>query len=161
MNRVRQEPQWIIGWREWLSLPTLGISEVKAKIDTGARSSALYAFNVKRFRRDDEQMVRFSVHPYQRDGRTTVVSEAVLLEDRIIRSSTGHEEVRPVIRTTVKILEREWEIELTLANRDDMGFRMLLGREAIRGRFLIDTGRSFRAGKPLRPKPAQKQGRKT
>jgi hypothetical protein len=139
----QQEPLPIIGWREHLALPDLGIKEVKAKIDTGARSSALHAFDVVIFECDGKKRVRFKVHPYQRDTTRTVTTEAELLEQRQVRSSGGHSQVRPVIQTTVELNGDRWLIELTLTNRDVMGFRMLLGRQAVRRRFLVDAGRSF------------------
>jgi hypothetical protein len=151
----------IIGWREWLELPDLGIRRIKAKIDTGARSSSLHAFDVRPFERDGKQFVRFRVHPLQRDNRKTVEAEAEVLEYRKVKSSNGQTSRRPVILTTVEGLGEVWQIELTLANRDEMGFRMLLGREAVRGRFLVDAGRSFYGGGPTRKKPRSKRTRTT
>ncbi|MEQ9000422.1 MAG: RimK/LysX family protein [Coleofasciculus sp. B1-GNL1-01] len=133
----------IIGWRERVALPDLGISQIKAKIDTGARSSALHAFDVETFSRDDKTMVRFKVHPYQRDTHRTVSAEAELIDQRQVRNSGGHAQLRPVIQTMVELNGERWLIELTLTNRDVMGFRMLLGRQAVRKRFLVDAGRSF------------------
>ncbi|MEQ9620681.1 ATP-dependent zinc protease family protein [Coleofasciculus chthonoplastes] len=133
----------IIGWRERVALPNLGISQIKAKIDTGARSSALHAFDVETFSRDDKTMVRFKVHPYQRDTHRTVSAEAELIDQRQVRNSGGHAQLRPVIQTMVELNGERWLIELTLTNRDVMGFRMLLGRQAVRKRFLVDAGRSF------------------
>lgn len=140
---MKQEQLPIIGWREQLALPDLGVREVKAKIDTGARSSALHAFDVETFDRDGKRMVRFKVHPYQRDARQTVTAEAELFDQRQVRNSGGQTQVRPVIQTTVELNGDRWSIELTLTNRDVMGFRMLLGRQAVRKRFLVDAGRSF------------------
>ena len=133
----------VIGWREVVVLPQLGIDKIKVKIDTGARSSALHAFNIREFKRDGKDLVRFQVHPLQRDRDTTITSEAELLEYRKIRNSGGVAQLRPVIITEVKLGESSWKIELTLTNRDVMGFRMLLGRQAVRNKFLIDPGRSF------------------
>jgi hypothetical protein len=133
----------IIGWRERVALPDLGIAQIKAKIDTGARSSALHAFDVEPFSRDDKTMVRFKVHPYQRDTHRTVSAEAELIDQRQVRNSGGHAQLRPVIQTMVELNGERWLIELTLTNRDVMGFRMLLGRQAVRKRFLVDAGRSF------------------
>jgi hypothetical protein len=138
-----QEQLPIIGWREQLALPDLGIPEVKAKIDTGARSSALHAFDVETFERDGKPMVRFKVHPYQRDAQRTVTAEAELIDQRQVRNSGGQAQVRPVIETTVELNGYTFPIELTLTNRDSMGFRMLLGRQAVRRRFLVDAGKSF------------------
>lgn len=140
----------MIGWREWLSLPDLKISEVKAKIDTGARSSALHAFDVEVFERQAQKFVRFKVNPHQHNSADVVAAEAELLEMRSVRDSGGHEQLRPVIKTAVVLGQHRWPIELTLTNRDVMGFRMLLGRQAVRQRFLIDSGQSYLQG--LAPK---------
>ncbi|MFQ4135624.1 ATP-dependent zinc protease [Nodosilinea sp. PGN35] len=133
----------IIGWREWVALPTLGVAAVKAKIDTGARSSTLHAFSVERFEQAGRAMVRFQAHPIQRNDDYTVTAEAALLEERMVRNSGGQAEMRPVIETLVQLGSAVWAIELTLTNRDEMGFRMLLGRQAVRRRYLVDPGRSF------------------
>lgn len=142
----------IIGWREWVQLPDLGIAKVKAKIDTGARSSSIHAYDLKYEERDGEQWVRFKVHPRQRSSAAPVSTQAKVLEFRKVRSSNGHVTKRPVILTIVDLLGEKWEIEVTLANRDAMGFRMLLGREAIRGRLLVDSGASYLSGVPKRLK---------
>ncbi len=136
-----------VGWREWVSLPQLNIPCIKAKVDTGARSSALHASNIKRFRRHDKSMVRFDICPVQHSRTGLVTVEVPLIEMRSVRSSNGKTQVRPVIRTLVLLGDRQWELELTLTNRDAMGFRMLLGRQALRKRFLIDPGRSYVQGK--------------
>ncbi|MEL6939945.1 MAG: RimK/LysX family protein [Cyanobacteria bacterium J06598_1] len=133
----------LIGWREKLALPELSVTSVKAKIDTGARSSALHAFDVEVFDRDNEAFVRFKVHPSQRSKKKTVAVEAKLLEMRAVKNSGGQAETRPVIQTTVCTETQQWPIELTLTNRDMMGFRMLLGRQAVRRRFLVDSGKSY------------------
>jgi hypothetical protein len=142
-------PQWVIGWREWISLPDLGVAEIKAKIDTGARSSALHAYGVERFRRRGKDLVRFGIHPIQRNDRRVVLAEAELVDERNIRDSGGHVERRPVIRTAARLSGRLWKIDVTLTNRDEMGFRMLLGRRALVKRFLVDPARSFLAGRPV------------
>jgi hypothetical protein len=147
----------LIGWRESLALPSLGIDKINAKIDTGARTSALHAFQIKVYRECDGEtalndhdmalcdrdMVKFRVHPIQRDTHTTIECIAPLIEYRHITNSGGHTQLRPVIQTTVKLGEYQWNIELTLTNRDAMGFRMLLGRQAVKNRFLVDSGKSF------------------
>lgn len=133
----------VVGWREWLALPDLGITQIKAKVDTGARSSALHAFDIHRCDRDGVEQVRFRVHPRQRDTTLTITAAAPILAERWIRSSSGQRQYRPVITTWVTLGEQRWPIELTLTNRDAMGFRMLLGREAVRRRFLVDPGRSY------------------
>jgi hypothetical protein len=143
-----------IGWREWVALPDLGVTRIKAKIDTGARSSALHAFDLEQFRRRGRDMVRFAVHTLQRSNKRVIVAEAEMLDERIVRSSNGVHALRPVILTRVELLGEIWPIEMTLASRDEMGFRMLLGRQAVRGKFLIDPGRSYLGGRPQRkPKP--------
>lgn len=148
MPHLRHGPTELstIGWREWVALPDLGIEAVKAKVDTGARSSTLHAFGVRHFERDGERWVSFRVHPIQRSTRETVEAAAPLLDQRWVRSSTGREQLRPVIVTSACVLDEKWPIELTLTNRDAMGFRMLLGRQALRGRFVVDPGHSFLTG---------------
>lgn len=138
----------VIGWREWLALPGLGVDHIKAKVDTGARTSALHAFGLERFERDGTPMVRFEAHPVQRDTSVRIPVEAELSDRRKVRTSSGDQTLRPVVWTDVELMGRRWEIELTLIRRDPMGFRMLLGRQAVRGRFLVDPGRSFLDGKP-------------
>ncbi len=140
----------LIGWREWVGLPRLGISRIKAKVDTGARSSALHAYDIHEFQRDGNRWVRFKVHPIQRDSHNFIETEARILDHRIVRSSNGKSEQRPVIETTVEMLGISQSVELTLTNRDAMGFRMLLGRQAIRRRFVVDAGKSYYGGKPKR-----------
>lgn len=146
-----------IGWREWVSLPELGIEWIKAKIDTGARTSALHAFDIKRFNKDDSDWVRFKVHPLQRNTKQTIEVEAPVLEFRHVKSSSGHLAHRPVIRTALVIFGQQRNIDLTLASRDQMGFRMLLGREALRKRFLVDSGKSYLSGnRPTNPTRRQR-----
>lgn len=140
-------PRPAIGWREWLALPELGIERIKAKIDTGARSSSLHAYDIRRFRRKGVSMVRFRVHPLQRDFRTTVEAEAEVVGQRKVKSSSGQESLRWVVTTPVELGGERWPIEITLTRRDAMGFRMLLGRQAIRGHYVVDPGRSYLAGK--------------
>jgi hypothetical protein len=135
---------------------------MKVKIDTGARSSCLHAFAVEHFQRDGKEMLRFSVHPIQRDSATVVEAEAELIDHRVVRTSGGHSELRPVIRTDVQLGDQRWPIELTLTRRDEMGFRMLLGRQAIRRRFAVDAGSSFRVVHPVvtRPKKTRRPTKK-
>ncbi len=145
-----------IGWREWIKLPELGIDKIKVKVDTGARSSALHAWNIEEFKKGGQLWVRFRVYPLQRDNQFTIQAEARILEYRSVRSSSGKSSLRPVIVTPVEILGETWPVELTLANRDAMGFRMLLGREAIRHRFLVDPGKSWYGGRPKKKKTTKK-----
>ncbi len=143
--RVR-EPA-LLGWREWISLPKLRIETIKAKVDTGARTSSLHAFDIEEFTRGKKEFVRFAIHPEQRNSRHTVKAEAPVCDWREVRSSSGQVELRPVILTTLEVFGIQWEAELTLTRRDEMGFRMLLGRQAIRGHFHVDPGTSFLNGK--------------
>jgi hypothetical protein len=136
-----------IGWREWVALPDLGIKRIKAKVDTGARSSSLHAYELELFVRGAHEHVRFKVHTIQRNNDVVVAAEAKVLEFRSVRSSSGKSQMRPVILTNIELLGQLVPVELTLANRDEMGFRMLLGREAIRHRFLVDSGKSYYGGK--------------
>ncbi|MBT8462608.1 MAG: ATP-dependent zinc protease [Gemmatimonadetes bacterium] len=145
----------VIGWREWVGLPDFGIEQIKAKVDTGARSSSLHAFDLQEFERAGAKWVRFQVHPVQRSRDRTVEVEAEVLEHRSVRSSSGRASLRPVIVTDVRLMGITWPVELTLASRDEMGFRMLLGREAFRRRFLVDAGRSYCGGKPKRRKKSK------
>ena len=133
----------IIGWREIITLPQLGIEQIKAKIDTGARSSALHAFSIKQIESNGKQIIRFQVHPIQRNNQITISTEAELLGYRQVRNSGGIAQLRPVIMTEIELGEKQWSIELTLTNRDVMGFRLLLGRQAVRNKFLVDPGGSF------------------
>jgi hypothetical protein len=137
------KPSLILGWREWLSLPELGLPRIKAKIDTGARTSSLHAFEVEPFRKNSAEWVRFRIHPKQYRRDLQITCEAEVKDQRLVADSGGHEELRYVIETPVKIGEEVWPIEITLASRDDMRFRMLLGRTAIRGRATVDPDRSF------------------
>jgi len=141
--KQRDESKPIIGWREWVGLPDLGIKRVKAKVDTGARSSSLHAFDVHMFTRGGRRYVRFKVHPMQHDSHVTNDCETELHDERWIKSSNGVKQHRPVIRVSIQFGQESWPIDLTLTSRDVMGFRMLLGREAIRPRFAVDPGRSF------------------
>jgi hypothetical protein len=133
-------------------MPELEIERLKVKVDTGARTSSLHAYDVEIFRRGSKNYVRFTLHPIQRDTKVTVHCESLLLEERAVRSSNGARELRPVIRTPVEIAGQCWPIEITLTSRDNMGFRMLLGREAIRRRCTVDPGRSYLVNRHLKPK---------
>lgn len=146
-----------LGWREWIELPDLGVRLLKAKLDTGARTSSLHAFRPKRFTRDGLDMVRFEVHPVQRSSASKVVVEAEVKGERTVRASSGQEETRLVIETTLGVGGVRWPIELTLTRRDQMGFRMLLGRRALAGRIVVDPASSFLAdGKaPGRTRPGR------
>ena len=141
------DQQRCIGWREWVTLPQLGVPALKAKIDTGARSSSLHAVDSEQFEREGKTFVRFKICPLQRRADVIIEATAEVVDFRKVRSSTGHEELRPVILTTAELMGNKWDIELTLTNRELMGFRMLLGRSAVRGQFLIDPIRSYCGGR--------------
>ena len=147
---MKKSKATLIGWREWVSLRTLGIEQIKAKIDTGARTSSLHAHDIQEFTRGNRKYVRFTVHPQQRNIKQTVACETPLLEKRKVKDSGGKVTLRPVILTEISLGEMVWEIELTLTNRNEMGFRMLLGRQAIKKSFLINPGKSFLVGKRKR-----------
>jgi hypothetical protein len=137
----------VLGWREWLGFPDIGIEQIKAKVDTGARTSCLHAFFVEPLEREGEAWVRFGIHPLQRSTSEEIVCEAPVKDQRAVRDSGGHEELRYVIETTVTIGSSEHSIEVTLTDRDTMKFRVLLGRTAIREHYVVDAGRSYVRGK--------------
>lgn len=144
------EAKLVLGWREWLGFPELGIPQIKAKVDTGARTSCLHAFFVEPFEREGVSWVRFGIHPQQRDTDEEILCEAPVKDQRTVRDSGGHEEQRFVIETLVTIGAQQHRIEVTLTDRDSMKFRALLGRTAIRGYYVVDSGRSYRQGKRKR-----------
>ena len=144
----------IAGWREWAALPGLALPWIKVKLDTGARSSALHAFDLEELPGD---RVRFSVHPWQDTDADALTVECDIHDRRTIRSSTGHTQERIVILTPITLHEQTVDAEVTLSNRDQMGFRMLVGREALRQGFLVDPARSFLAGRA--PKAIRRRNR--
>jgi hypothetical protein len=138
-----------VGWREWVSLPDLGIPAIKAKLDTGARTSSLHAFMIEPFRSGGHLKVHFGIHPLQRRKDIEIFSTAEVLDQRYVIDSGGHRELRYVIQTPIRVDQRNWDIEISLTNRDIMRFRMLLGRTAMQGRLLIDPQGSYIAGRSL------------
>ena len=154
-KKIPPEPVLVIGWREWVSLPDHGIKRIKAKIDTGARSSCLHTPRVETFQINGQTHVRFPVFPFQRNQTRYVDCEAKVHDQRLVRSSNGEASERYVILTSVSWLDQTWPIEITLADRSEMGFRFLIGREAIRGRMLVDSNRSFLGGRQKRRRRSQ------
>ncbi|WP_312855943.1 ATP-dependent zinc protease family protein [Nocardioides stalactiti] len=140
----------VAGWREWVSLPELGVDWIKAKLDTGARSSALHAFDLEEFERDGVPWVRFSIHPWQRSAQDAVVAELPVHDVRRVKSSSGHVQERYVVLMTIRIGTRRIHTEVTLTRRDEMGFRLLVGREALKQGFVVDSNHSYLGGRPKR-----------
>lgn len=133
----------IVGSQEWCGFPDLGVPAIKARVDSGAKTSSIHAFNIQPFKRHGESWVSFEVHPLQSNRRTTIKCESRVIDRRLIKSSSGIREKRYVISTPLSLGYRVWEVELTLANRDSMGYRMLLGRQAMRDRILVDPSADF------------------
>lgn len=140
----------LIGWREWVALPELGIPALKAKIDTGARTSALHVSELECYDAPDGRRVRFVLHPLRKRSELIIACTARVIDERIVSDSGGHRERRPVIRTPLSLGGRRWPIEITLTNREDMLFRMLLGRTAMSGRLTVDPQQSYCCGRRLR-----------
>ena len=138
----------IVGSEEWCSFPILGIPTIKARVDSGAKTSALHAINIAPFIKDGENWVKFDINPIQNNVKTIIHCESKLIDKRIVKSSSGFREQRYVIGSELEIGGKNWSIEITLTNRDSMGFRMLLGREAMSGRVLVDPEQKYLLGEP-------------
>jgi hypothetical protein len=138
----------LLGWREWLALPELNIDRIKAKIDTGARSSALHAFAIEPYRKGGQHWVMFAIHPMQKNTDSVIECHAPIKDRRFVSDSGGHKQRRYVIESQLLLGQSLISAEITLTNRDNMQFRMLLGRTAMNGRFIIDPSASYVQGKP-------------
>jgi hypothetical protein len=148
----------VVGWREWVGLPDLGVEWMKAKIDTGARTSSLHAFAIEEFEKDGADWVRFELHPWQRSTDDAVQVEVPVHDRRLVRSSSGHADVRYVVTLRLRLLDRTVPAEVTLTRRDEMGFRMLIGREALRQGFVVEAAASYHGGRP--PRAVRRSNRK-
>lgn len=137
----------VLGWREWVSLPELGIDRVKCKVDTGARTSTLHAHYVEKLVENERERVRFGLHPRQRRTSVSIECVADIFDERIVSDSGGHRERRFIIKTLLQLGTSSWPIELTLTDRDTMRFRMLLGRTAMQERYVVDPSKSYLVGK--------------
>jgi hypothetical protein len=140
----------VIGWREWVQLPDLGVFEIKAKVDTGAATSSLHAFRLERFEKEGLSFVRFEIHPRQRSRRPSIECEAPIVRETAVRNPGGRTELRPVIASTLVIAGQPVEALINLTGRDEMGYRMLLGRRTLRNRFVVDPGKSYLGPRPIR-----------
>lgn len=136
----------VVGSEEWLALPELGIPAIKARVDSGAKTSSLHAFNIRGFKRDGVSWVSYELHPLQKDRQVIVRCESEVADRRVVKSSSGVGEKRYVIRTQLELGGERWDVEITLANRDSMGYRMLFGREAMKNRILVDPSASQLCG---------------
>lgn len=142
-NKKPTSPLGLVGFREWVHLPDLGLQNIKAKIDTGARTSALHAFSIQDFFENGKHRIRFLIHPIQHNTDTVMQCESDIIDKRIVTDSGGHSEERFVIRSQLILGLFQFEIELTLTERDNMRFRMLLGRNALKRRFIVNPAGSF------------------
>lgn len=152
---MKPDEMLTLGWREWVGLPDLGLDAIKAKVDTGARTSTLHAFELDTFSEHGKPRVRFKIHPIQKDADTVVTCVADIVDERLVTDSGGHREQRLIIMTPLRIGKWSWPIEMTLTARDNMMFRMLLGRTAMRGFAMVDPSRSYVTGRRPRRKAAQ------
>ena len=141
----------VIGWREWVALPRLGVGRIKVKVDTGARSSSIHVTDIQTYTRAGKRFARFCIHPLQRNSRSAVETHAEIIAQRTVRDSGGKQHLRYFIQTDVELMGERFPIVLSLASRDVMGFRMLLGRQAVRRRFLVDPLSLIHISEPTRP----------
>src|SRR5690606_6395442 len=151
-NYTKMFDKVIVGSEEWCSFPALGIPAIKARVDSGAKTSALHAININPFIKDGDNWVKFDINPIQNNTKTIIHCEAPLIDKRIVKSSSGYREKRYVIKASLQVSDTTWEVEVTLTNRDSMGFRMLLGREAMSGRLLVDPEQKYLLGQPTTEK---------
>ncbi len=149
MDEMTADPSYTLaGWREWVGLPDLGVAWVKAKLDTGARTSSIHAFDLSEVEVDGERWVSFAIHPWQGSDEDATQVRLPVLDVREVRSSSGHVEERYVVMLTLTLVGRPVTAEVTLSRRDEMGFRMLVGREALRQGYVVDPARSYVGGRP-------------
>ena len=146
-RRSKDDGRALIGWREWASFPDLGVERINAKIDTGAKSSAIHAFRMSVTEANDGAWVEFYLHPRRRRKAPEIFCRTPLIDTRLIKSSNGQTEERLVINTPLRMGDQVWPVELTLTNRDEMGYRLLIGRDALARRFLIKPDASYLLGK--------------
>jgi len=145
--KTKKKKKIQVGWREWVGFPKLGVDRIKAKLDTGARTSSIHAFRIRKMDDTDEPRIEFYLHPVQHKRHPEYRCTAQVVDERTVKSSNGESETRYVIITPMRMGTHIWPVELTLSNRDQMGFRMLVGRSAIRGRCIVDPGSSFLLGR--------------
>jgi hypothetical protein len=161
--RNSESRKFVVGWREWAALPELRIQKIKVKVDTGARTSALHAFNIRPFKKKHYDWVKFDVHPLQRNDRIIRSCACSVRDYRWVTDSGGGREKRFVIETQIRLGEEVWPIEITLTDRDQMTFRMLLGRTAMLHRLMVDPAKSYRTkvlgGQPKRKTPLVKKAK--
>ncbi|MAZ38686.1 MAG: hypothetical protein CMF49_01065 [Legionellales bacterium] len=150
---MKKVDKFLIGWEEWCGLPKLGLPIIKAKVDTGARTSAIHAFDIMSFIKNKEVWVEFNIYPLQKNKTVVRHCQAKVIDKRYVMSSNGHKESRYVIETPLQMQDKIWPIQLTLSNRDPLAFRMLLGRQALNGNVIIDPIKSM-VTKKITPKKA-------
>ena len=155
----RSHSNTLAGWREWVQLPDIGVPWIKAKLDTGARTSSIHAYKIQPFENDGAEWVRFRVRPWQKSTDDEVTVECPVHDRRRVRSSSGHVEERFVVKMKIELVGRAVTVEVTLTNRDQMGFRMLVGRQALRRGFVVDSSSSFVGGRAPRPVRRRNRGR--